>query len=244
MSEANTIPTAPAKKTVGREIAITDPPAMPPWGIAAVRYTGLALSKLFFGVRYIGKANIPQTRPGGLLVCANHQTYFDPFWVGFPIKRDLRYMAWDEATQWFAVGSFIRALGAFPVNIERGGKESFKISLGWLKAGGTLMIFPEGGRGLPDGEMLEFKSGAVRIALQANVPILPVTIRGGNRVWSQEMKTPRPARVEVEYHPLFELPPAPPGKNGKTHAEELTAQLRRIIGSGLEKGKKGKRLKG
>ena len=206
---------------------------MPAWGIAAVRHGGHFLSKLLFGIKYIGAENIPQTRPGGLLVCANHQSYFDPFWIGFPIKRDLRYMAWDVATRWFIVGSFIRALGAFPVNIERSSKEVFRISFGWLKHGGSLMIFPEGSRGLGNGEMLEFKTGAVRIALQAGVPILPVTIRNGNKVWSQDMKTPRLAKVEIVYHPLFELPPAPEGTDHRTHAENLTAKLREIINSAL-----------
>ena len=52
-------------------------------------------------------------------------------------------------------------------------------------------MFPEGGRGNPDGSLGRFKPGAVRMALESGVPILPVTIRGGERVWPNTMRVPR-----------------------------------------------------
>jgi 1-acyl-sn-glycerol-3-phosphate acyltransferase len=71
--------------------------------------------------------------------------------------------------------------------------------------GGAVVIFPEGGRGNPDGSMRKFKAGAVRMALEAGVPILPVTIRGGQRVWPPGARLPRLKPVEVIYHPVFTL---------------------------------------
>lgn len=69
-----------------------------------------------------------------------------------------------------------------------------------------MVIFPEGGRGNLDGSMKKFKAGAVRMALEAGVPILPVTIRGGQHVWPNTQRLPRFRReVEVIYHPLFEI---------------------------------------
>ncbi|MBC7798195.1 MAG: 1-acyl-sn-glycerol-3-phosphate acyltransferase [Pyrinomonadaceae bacterium] len=216
-----------------REMKV-EPPPMPEWGMALVRFTVRYLSKLLVGIKYFGVEHIPQNRPGGLLICANHQSYFDPFWVCLPVKRQARFMAWDKATRWFIIGNVIRTLGAFPIRIEGGGnKDAFRISLGWLKSGGTLMVFPEGTRSHTDGQMSVFKKGAVRIALEAGVPILPVTIRGANKVWSQDMKTPRLAKVEIEFHPLFELPQLPEGKDFRVHAAEITEQLRQIIASKL-----------
>lgn len=220
-----------------RQLSPVAPPSMPEWGLDTVRFVGRSLSRLFFGIKYINLENIPQTRPGGLLICANHQTYFDPFWICFPIKRSLRYMAWDAATRWFLIGGFIRSLGAFPVNIERGGKDALKMSLGWLRSGGSLVVFPEGSRGYSDGQMSDFKAGAVRIALQSGVPILPVTIRGGNKIWSRDMKLPKLGRVEIVYHPLWELPPVPEGSDNRTHAENLAQQLADIIASALPEAK-------
>ena len=43
---------------------------------------------------------------GGLIVASNHQTYIDPFWVSYPIRRPVRYLAWDAAFNWPVVGSF------------------------------------------------------------------------------------------------------------------------------------------
>jgi 1-acyl-sn-glycerol-3-phosphate acyltransferase len=52
--------------------------------------------------------------------------------------------------------------------------------------------------------MKRFKGGAVRMALEAGVPILPVTIRGGQRVWPTSYRMPRLGYpIEVIYHPLF-----------------------------------------
>ena len=128
----------------------------------------------------------------GLIVVANHQTYFDPFWICFKIHRKFRFMAWDKAFEWFLIGRFIRYLGAFPVSLERGGTvKTLKQTLAALRDGATLVIFPEGSREFSDGKMLEFKTGAARLAIEANVPILPVTVRGGNQVWAQDIKFPR-----------------------------------------------------
>ena len=108
----------------------------------------------------------PQTSPGGLLVVSNHQTYFDPFWISLPITRDLRYMAWDKAFDWFFVGFLIKQLGAFPVNTKFGSRRSFRQSVKLLNEGKTLMVFPEAAREFADGEFLPFKPGAAQLALQ------------------------------------------------------------------------------
>jgi 1-acyl-sn-glycerol-3-phosphate acyltransferase len=74
-----------------------------------------------------------------------------------------------------------------------------------VRDGGAVVIFPEGGRGNADGSMRKFKPGAVRMALEAGIPILPVTIRGGHRVWPMGIRFPRVGRVEVIFHPLVTL---------------------------------------
>ncbi|CAN5685828.1 hypothetical protein BH20ACI4_BH20ACI4_17090 [soil metagenome] len=165
----------------------------------------LCVSKIFWRIKFINTENIPQNLNGGLLVISNHQTYLDPFWISLPIKRDLRYMAWDKAFDWFFVGFLIRQLGAFPVNTRFGSRKSYQRSVKLLNEGKTLMVFPESAREFADGKLLPFKSGAAKLALQANVPVLPVTIRGGNRVWAREMKFPHFGKIEVVFHPVLDL---------------------------------------
>lgn len=202
--------------------------------IELIRYFLLITGKLFWRIKFEGTENIPQKLPGGLLVVANHQTYFDPFWICVPIKRKYRFMAWDKACDLFLVGKLIRYLGAFPVSLKRGGnKKAMQESLKCLREGATLIIFPEGSRGFSDGKLLKFKTGAVRIAIEAEVPILPVTIRGANKVWSQDIKYPKIGKVEIYFHPLFEISTNTLNLGEHEFAEMLNAQIKEIIESKL-----------
>jgi 1-acyl-sn-glycerol-3-phosphate acyltransferase len=203
----------------------------PNWATTVLRAFVYVFSKLAWQIKFYGTEHIPTDLPGGLLVTPNHQTYLDPFWVVLPIKRKLRFMAWDKAYNRKIIGGLMKFFGAFPVNPERGGKESYKKSLEILREGGTLVLFPEGSREFFDGKMLPFKSGAARIAIEANVPILPVTIRGANRVWSQEMKRPKFfRRIEITYHPLIQTK-LPESETGRDYATKLTAEMEKIIES-------------
>jgi 1-acyl-sn-glycerol-3-phosphate acyltransferase len=80
--------------------------------------------------------------------------------------------------------------------------------------------------------MLRCKSGAVRLALEARVPILPVTIRGGHRVWPRGYSFPRLNQVEIIYHPLMFVQPRP-GEDARACAVRETARLEQIIASAL-----------
>jgi 1-acyl-sn-glycerol-3-phosphate acyltransferase len=102
-----------------------------------VRSIMLCVSKIFWRIKFINTENIPQDQTGGLLVISNHQTYLDPFWISLAIKRDLRYMAWDAAFDWFFVGFLIRQLGAFPVNTKFGSRKSYTQAVKLLKEGKT-----------------------------------------------------------------------------------------------------------
>lgn len=207
----------------------------PPLVIDAARFISFAFGKILWRIKYHNKENIPKNLGKGLLIVANHQTYLDPFLICAPIKRKFRFMAWDKAFDWFLVGWLIKYLGAFPVDTTRGTTKSvLRESLGALRDGATLLVFPEGARSFPDGKLQEFKTGAARIALEADVPILPVTVKGANRVWSQTIKYPRLFRkIEIFYHPVFRVPRAADAENYRAHLEKITAQIAEIIGSKL-----------
>jgi 1-acyl-sn-glycerol-3-phosphate acyltransferase len=163
------------------------------WAIAIVKPPARLISRVFWRLRYKGSQNIPAN--GGIIIASNHQTYLDPFWIGLPFDRPLRFLAWDVALSWPLVGKLMRLLGAWPLQVEGSDPAAIRRSLHWLREGGAIVIFPEGARGRPDGSMTSFKAGAIRIALEANVPILPVTIKGANRVWPAGRRVPRSGRV-------------------------------------------------
>ncbi|PYS57685.1 MAG: hypothetical protein DMF76_21535, partial [Acidobacteria bacterium] len=154
---------------------------LPQWALDICRPVVGVLSRLLWGVRCHHLEYIPLS--GGLIIASNHQTYLDPFWISYAIRRPVRFLAWDAAFRWPVVGPLLRMFGAWPLQLEGSDPAPIRRSLQWVSEGGAVVIFPEGGRSNPDGSMKKFKAGAVRMALEAGVPILPVTIRGGHRVW-------------------------------------------------------------
>jgi 1-acyl-sn-glycerol-3-phosphate acyltransferase len=208
-----------------------DQTVLPEWLLAFLRQSLGIAWRVLFRIRYKGTENIPQ-HEGGLIIAANHQTYIDPFWLSIPINRPIRFLAWDAAFKWPVVGKSIQFLGAWPLQVEGSDPAAIRRTLGWLRDGGVIVIFPEGGRGQPDGSMIEFKGGAARLALEAEVPILPVTIRGANRVWPAGRHLPRLARVEITYHSLFHVHQEPNEEKGVCARRE-SDRLAGIIRSAL-----------
>ncbi len=188
-------------------------------------------SRLIWRLELKGMENIPKT--GGLIIAANHQTYIDPFWITANINRPVRFLAWSEAFSWPVIGKAITLLGAWPLQVEGSDPAAIRRSLTWLRDSGVIVIFPEGGRGLPNGSMVRMKGGAVRMALEAGVPILPVTIRGGNRVWPSTKLLPRPHKVEIIYHPAIHVAQLP-GEETRACARRETDRLAEIIQSALD----------
>ena len=202
---------------------------LPPWAIKVVRVTLRTIFGWLFRLRLVGAENIP--REGGLIVAANHQTYVDPFWVP-PLRPAVRFLAWDAVFGWPVAGQLMRWLGAWPLQVNKSDARAYRRSVQWVKRGGALVIFPEGGRGLSDGKLQPLKPGALRLALETGAPVLPVTIRGGHRVWPKDWKWPRLGRVEIVYHPPLRITPLP-GEDTRQCARREAERLAEIIGSAL-----------
>ncbi len=202
----------------------------PEWVIGALRPAVIGLSRALWRINYDGFERVPAE--GGLIIASNHQTYFDPFWVGARMRRPVRFLAWDESLKWPLLGKMMGTLGAWPVVLDRGNPTAYRRSMRWLRSGGALMIFPEGERAYAGGELTRFKAGAVRLALEAGVPILPVTISGGERVWPRGQAIPRAGRVRVTFHPL-RRPACLPGEEPRQCVKRETEALAAVIKSAL-----------
>lgn len=205
---------------------------LPEWALLGLHTPTYLLSRAVWGIRFRGLEHIPPASEGGLVVAANHQTYVDPFWISIPVRRPIRYLAWSEPFKNPVLGRVMDLLGAWPLQIDKSDLRAYRRSLQWLRGGGALVIFPEGGRAEADGRMAPFKAGAVRLALEAGAPILPVTIRGGNRVWPRGQKWPGGGRVEIVYHPVRRLVPLD-GEDNRQCARRETERLEAQIKSAL-----------
>src|SRR5919109_146513 len=139
-----------------------------------------AVCRAYFRLELRGTEHIP--RAGGLIIVPNHQTYADPPLVTIPVRRPVYYMAWSRLFDIPVFSQFIRLLRAFPVDIESRDARATREAVRLLQSGAALMIFPEGER-TPDGRVQRFKPGAFRLAVSVGVPVLPVTIVGGDHAW-------------------------------------------------------------
>lgn len=132
-----------------------------------------------------GTENVP--REGGVLLAYNHIGYVDFVYGGFaahPSGRLVRFMAKRELFDHRWVGPLMRSL--HHIEVDRGeGVASFHAAVDYLRRGEVVGIFPEAtiSRAM---ELKEFKSGAVRIAAEAGVPLVPVILWGTQRMMTKD----------------------------------------------------------
>ena len=131
--------------------------------------------------------NVP--RKGGAILAINHTSYLDFALAGtaaLPAKRYVRFMAKKELFDNKVAGPLLR--GMHHINVDRSnGSASFVAALRALKAGEIIGIFPEGTISTSF-EIKGLKSGAVRLAIGAGVPIIPTIVWGGQRVYTKGVK--------------------------------------------------------
>src|SRR3954470_22561962 len=132
-----------------------------------------------------GTENVPRT--GGVLLAYNHIGYVDFIYGGLaanPSGRLVRFMAKRELFDHRLVGPLMRSL--HHIEVDRGeGAASFRTAVDYLRAGEAVGIFPEAtiSRSM---ELKELKTGAVRIAAEAGVPLLPVILWGTQRMMTKD----------------------------------------------------------
>ena len=143
----------------------------------------------YLGLRFDfeGIENVPQN--GGAVLCMNHIGYLDFALVGtaaLPSDRYIRFMAKREIFDHKISGPLMR--GMHHISVDRdSGTSSFVAALRALRSGEIVGIFPEGTTSLSF-EIDELKSGAVRLAMGAGVPIIPVAVWGSQRIITKKQK--------------------------------------------------------
>jgi 1-acyl-sn-glycerol-3-phosphate acyltransferase len=122
----------------------------------------------------------PQT---GYIYCANHLSQFDifSFQAWFPLS--FRWLAKEELFKIPFLGRAMRNAGAISINRSHGREAmtSLRQAAERIKAGTSILIFPEGTRSA-DGTLQPFKGGAMLLAIKAGVPIVPVAFIGSYSV--------------------------------------------------------------
>lgn len=138
--------------------------------------------KLLFPFSVQGVEHLRADTP--VVLCVNHTNAVDPVVLAFALPRTyrLRIMAKKQLFSIPGLNWLIRKLGAFPVDRGNNDIGAVKISIGALREGYSLMIFPEGTR-VKEGETVEPKSGAAMIAIRSGVEMVPVYISANKRLF-------------------------------------------------------------
>jgi 1-acyl-sn-glycerol-3-phosphate acyltransferase len=147
-----------------------------------------------FRVRVVGRENVPTS--GGGLVCANHQSYFDPVLVGLAIDQRLNYLARDTLFRNPLFKWLIDFLDAIPIDREGGGLAGLKETLRRLKQDELVLIFPEGTR-TRNGDLQPLKPGFCAIARRSQRPLIPVGFDGAYQAWPRSSPVPRLSTLAV-----------------------------------------------
>lgn len=143
-----------------------------------------------------GTENIPHH--GGVIIAANHRSYFDPIALSlavFESGRRPRFMGKRSIFDTPVVGTLARALGAITVDRDShvGNAAAYEAAQRAVEGGEALVILPQGT--IPRGEeffnpKLKGKSGVARLAATTGAPVVPVAVWGTERVWPRSARVP------------------------------------------------------
>jgi 1-acyl-sn-glycerol-3-phosphate acyltransferase len=161
---------------------------------------------------------------------ANHQSYLDIPVVFAYLPADFRIMAKASLFHFPFLGWHLRRSGHMPVERKNPARaaRSLLAAAGHVRRGRAVFIFPEGGRST-DGRLGEFKSGAFLLAIKAETPVVPVSIRGTYALLPIHSWHIRPGRVEMRLHA-----PIPTAGMTSESAESLAAQVLDKIAGDLQ----------
>jgi 1-acyl-sn-glycerol-3-phosphate acyltransferase len=151
------------------------------------------LIRLLWRIDVRGLEHLPDVGPA--ILCPNHISVIDSFFVPAMLPRRITYVGKAEYLDDWKTRRLFPALGMIP--IDRSGGDAAEAALDLaaevLERGELFGIYPEGTRSR-DGLLHKGRTGAARLALRTGAPIIPVGIRGTDRIMPPGARVPRPFR--------------------------------------------------
>ncbi|NYT94792.1 1-acyl-sn-glycerol-3-phosphate acyltransferase [Salinispora sp. H7-4] len=184
-----------------------------------------------------GLEYVPET--GGAIFAGNHLSVADELFLGTTVPRHLAFWAKSEYFKGAGLkGRFskflLTGLGAIPV--ERGGGRAalsaFDAAIPALRSGDLVVVYPEGTRS-PDGRLYRGRTGAVRLAVSAGVPIIPVGMIGTDKVQPIGARVPRPftGRITVRFgKPLDYTGRSDDRSSLRVMTDEVMSEIQKLTG--------------
>jgi 1-acyl-sn-glycerol-3-phosphate acyltransferase len=179
-------------------------------------------------LRVEGIEHIPAT--GGAVIACNHVSYLDFIFCGLgaqPAKRLVRFMAKQEIFANRIAGPLMRGMHHIPVD-RAAGKASYDEAVRRLRAGEVVGVFPEAtiSRSFT---VKGLKSGAVRMAAEAGVPVVPMALWGTQRLWTKG----RPRTLTKRHVPISILAGEPlypgPDEDPEVRTKDLRVRMSALL---------------
>ncbi|WP_051198490.1 lysophospholipid acyltransferase family protein [Gordonia shandongensis] len=137
--------------------------------------------------RYDGLENVPAS--GGAVLAVNHTSYVDFLPAGLGLYRRGRrgrFLIKSEVMDVGIMRFLVKHARAVPVD-RSAGREAYRVAVADLRAGEIIVVYPESTLSRSF-ELKEFKTGAVRMASEAGVPVIPTIVWGSQRQWTKGAK--------------------------------------------------------
>jgi 1-acyl-sn-glycerol-3-phosphate acyltransferase len=187
--------------------------------------------------RIIGLEKLPPRQAGGMIIAVNHIHWVDIPAVGgmLPFAYRLSWLAKVEIFANPVAGWFFRAMNVIPIKRGRRDLAALDAAVEALRAGAVLLIFPEGHRSRT-GVLQAGRGGAVRLAMQSGVPIVPLAITGSEHgLGGTFLREPLTVQVGEPYT----IAPTESGKIPPDLMDQLTADMMQRIAAMLPAEKRG-----
>ena len=185
-----------------------------------------------------GLENVPAT--GGVILASNHLSFVDSVVIPVVVPRKVVFLAKSDYFTGAGVkGALSRAwfegLGMLPVDREdtKAALASLDTALEVLGRGEAFGIYPEGTRSR-DGRLYRGRTGVAHLALTAGVPVVPVGLRGTERLQPVGSRLPRVVPVSVTFGAPIEVAGrydgVPAGRARREVTDEIMAAIQRLSG--------------
>ncbi len=149
-------------------------------------------AKLFFRFRILHRERLPES--GGIILAANHQSYFDPPLVGICSRRPVHYLARKTLLQWPFFGPLFPDMNVIPVDRDGNDMSALKTVIRKIREGEGVVLFPEGTRS-PDGHLQPAQAGVGLVIAKTLAPVVPMRIFGSYEAFPRGSKG-------VKFHPI------------------------------------------